>query len=393
MTGPRSSASSTTTPRAIDAPVQTDTTVTSVRAADGGYEVVTDQGRVAVPVRGAGQRRLQRARASRRSPPGCRTGIDVGEPARVPQPRRAAPTVACWSSAPRPPASSSPTRSTRSGRPVTLSVGEHVRMPRTYRGRDISWWMDADRPARRALRRGRGASSRPAASPRRSSSAPRSDARLDLNALTDTGVQLRGRLGAIRDGMALFSGGLRNHCTLADQKLGRLLDDIDEWIAGARPRGRGRTTRPAEADAGRSRRAARPSTCTGRDPQRSCGRPASVPTSRGSTCRCSTGTGRLRHDGGVVDAPGVYFLGGTFLRRRKSSFIHGAGATTPPIWPSTSPATSPGSTRELISASCRCSRRPGSGRAAAARRRTCSRGQLGGSRRGTSSSPMLWIDS
>ena len=31
----------------------------------------------------------------------------------------------------------------RSGRPVTLAVGEHVRMPRTYRGRDILWWMDA----------------------------------------------------------------------------------------------------------------------------------------------------------------------------------------------------------------------------------------------------------
>jgi putative flavoprotein involved in K+ transport len=29
-----------------------------------------------------------------------------------------------------------------SGRPVTLSVGEHVRAPRTYRGRDIHWWMD-----------------------------------------------------------------------------------------------------------------------------------------------------------------------------------------------------------------------------------------------------------
>ena len=25
----------------------------------------------------------------------------------------------------------------------TLSVGEHVRFPRTYRGRDILWWMDA----------------------------------------------------------------------------------------------------------------------------------------------------------------------------------------------------------------------------------------------------------
>jgi putative flavoprotein involved in K+ transport len=30
-----------------------------------------------------------------------------------------------------------------SGRPVTLAVGEHVRMPRTYRGRDILWWLDA----------------------------------------------------------------------------------------------------------------------------------------------------------------------------------------------------------------------------------------------------------
>ena len=31
----------------------------------------------------------------------------------------------------------------RSGRPVTLAVGEHVRVPRVYRGRDIQWWMDA----------------------------------------------------------------------------------------------------------------------------------------------------------------------------------------------------------------------------------------------------------
>ncbi len=29
-----------------------------------------------------------------------------------------------------------------SGRPVTLSVGEHVRMPRTYRGLDIQHWME-----------------------------------------------------------------------------------------------------------------------------------------------------------------------------------------------------------------------------------------------------------
>jgi putative flavoprotein involved in K+ transport len=34
--------------------------------------------------------------------------------------------------------------------------------------------------------------------------------------------------------------------------------------------------------------------------------------------------GRIRHDGGVVASPGMYLLGAPFLRRRKSSFIHGA---------------------------------------------------------------------
>ncbi|MDH3467556.1 MAG: hypothetical protein OES26_16890 [Gammaproteobacteria bacterium] len=35
--------------------------------------------------------------------------------------------------------------------------------------------------------------------------------------------------------------------------------------------------------------------------------------------------GKIRHAGGVVESPGMYLLGMTFLRRRKSSFIHGAG--------------------------------------------------------------------
>ena len=33
--------------------------------------------------------------------------------------------------------------------------------------------------------------------------------------------------------------------------------------------------------------------------------------------------GRLRHDGGTVDSPGMYALGLPVLRRRKSTFIHG----------------------------------------------------------------------
>ena len=35
--------------------------------------------------------------------------------------------------------------------------------------------------------------------------------------------------------------------------------------------------------------------------------------------------GRVRHDGGVVAAPGMYVLGLPFKRRRKSSFIDGVG--------------------------------------------------------------------
>ena len=35
------------------------------------------------------------------------------------------------------------------------------------------------------------------------------------------------------------------------------------------------------------------------------------------------GKGHLRHDGGVVESPGLYALGLPVLRRRKSTFIHG----------------------------------------------------------------------
>ena len=146
---------------------------------------------------------------------------------------------------------------------------------------------------------------------------------LDLNSATDAGVQLRGRLGAIRDGVAMFSGGLRNHCALADQKLGRLLDDIDGWI----------TERGLNGHVGAAERY---------EPTRVIrGAPLTLNLKSGeiTTIVWATGfrpdyswvelpvfdgAGQLRHDGGVVDAPGVYVLGASFLRRRKSSFLHGA---------------------------------------------------------------------
>ena len=121
----------------------------------------------------------------------------------------------------------------RSGRPVTLSVGEHVRLPRTYRGRDVLWWMDASGvwdqrydEVDDLTRARRLPSPQLVGTPER--------ATLDLNALTAMGVELVGRWAAVRDGRALFSGGLRNVFSLADLKMERLLDTFDEWAQAQR---------------------------------------------------------------------------------------------------------------------------------------------------------------
>ena len=136
------------------------------------------------------------------------------------------------------------------------------------------------------------------------------------------GVELVGRWAAIRDGRALFSGGLRNVFSLADLKMERLLDTFDEWAAA--------DGHDAELD----------------PPERFA--PTRVPESHRLQLDLESGEirtivwatgyrpdyawldvpvvdakGHLRHDGGVVDSPGLYALGLPVLRRRKSTFIHG----------------------------------------------------------------------
>ncbi len=211
----------------------------------------------------------------------------------------------------------------RSGRPVTLAVGEHVRMPRTYRDRDIQWWLDAiGRLDERydevedLVRARRVASPQLAGTPDRST--------LDLNSLVEKGVRLVGRLTGVREGRALFSGSLRNVCALADLKQTRLLDTIDEWIA----------TNGLPGDTGAPERFA--PTRVDDDPLlelalRS-GGISSVVWATGYRADYSwldvpvlDRKGEIRHDGGVVtEFPGLYRIGLNFLRRRKSSFIHGA---------------------------------------------------------------------
>lgn len=213
----------------------------------------------------------------------------------------------------------------RSDRPVVLSVGEHIRAPRVYRGKDIQWWMDATGVLDQRYdevddiaRARRVPSLQLAGTPERST--------LDLNALTAIGVRLVGRLaGLADDGKVQFSGSLRNMCALSDLKMNRLLDLIDEraretGLDGAvAPPDRLPPTRVDEAPPlGMDLAKDRIKTiiwAVGYRPDYSW---LEVPIFGRK--------GMIEHDGGVTPSPGMYLMGAPFLRRRKSALIDGAAA-------------------------------------------------------------------
>ena len=308
--------------REVDPPLRSRTTVESVRPNGDGYEVVTDRGTWRAPtvVMATGGCNLPKVPAFAADLP---AGVESLTPMRYTR-AAALPDGGVLVVGASATGVQIAEEVHASGQPVTLAVGEHVRMPRTYRGRDILWWMDRTglhderydevddiRRARRVP------APQLVGKPERTS--------LDLNALTAQGVRLVGRLVGFADGKAQFSGSLRNKCTLADLKLGRLLDTIDEWIADngldaeVEPAHRFPPTRVEESPPLTLDLAAAGIRtvlwATGFAPDHSW---LHVPV--------LDHKGRLRHDGGVVSgAPGLYRIGLNFLRRRKSSFIHGAG--------------------------------------------------------------------
>ncbi len=307
--------------KAIRAPVETHTTVTSVKAMDEGYRVSTDRGSwetKAVVIASGACNTPSVPRVADLVP----AGIDTLTPMEYRNPEQLAEggVLIVGASAT---GSQIADEVHRSGRPVTLSVGEHVRVPRVYRGRDIEWWMDrcgvlderydeVDNLDRvRSL-------------PSLQLAGSEDRHTVDLNSLTAIGVKLIGRLAGIQQGTAQLSGSLPNVCALADLKMNRLLDRIDEWVLENGLEG---TVEPAHRF----------------EPTRvEASPPLGVDLTSGEirTIMWATGfrpdhswievpvfdrKGRIRHDGGVVEAPGMYLMGIPFLRRRKSSLIDGAG--------------------------------------------------------------------
>ncbi|KUL24129.1 NAD(P)-binding domain-containing protein [Actinoplanes awajinensis] len=295
------------------APVRTNTAVTSVRRDDDGYRLVTSGGelRARSVVLASGACNVPTVPALAAGlPPGVRqlTPFDY----RGPDGLAEGGVLVVGGSAT---GVQIAAELRRSGRPVILSTGEHVRMPRLHRDRDVLWWMDAtgvwdqrydqvdDLTRARRL-----PSPQLVGTPER--------ATLDLNALTDLGVELVGRLSTVRNGVLLFSGGLTNVCALADLKMKRMLAGFDQWAGLSQP----------EVDLPPTRVPAAPRW--------------QIDLGHGeiSTIVWATGfrpdygwldvpvvdeKGRLRHEGGVVDSPGLYALGLPVLRRRRSTFLNG----------------------------------------------------------------------
>ena len=212
----------------------------------------------------------------------------------------------------------------RSGRPVTLSVGEHVRLPRTYRGRDVLWWMDASGVWDQRYDEVDDLDPGPAAALAAAGRHARAGDARPQRAHRARASSWSAAWAAVRDGRALFSGGLRNVFSLADLKLERLLDTFDEWARTSGRDGELDRARALRADPRARRRRGCSSTCaaarsativwaTGFRPDYRLARRAGA-----STRRASSGT-----TAASSDSPGLYALGLPVLRRRKSTFIYG----------------------------------------------------------------------
>jgi len=307
--------------RVISAPVQAHTEVTSVRPSNGGYAVATNQGdwHCRTVVLASGACNIPHIPAVAEAVPATINMITPVE-YRNPDELEEGGVLVVGAAAT---GIQIAEEIHRSGRPVTLAAGEHIRAPRVYRGRDIEWWMDAAGVLDERydeiddINRARSV-------PSLQLTGSTERRMTDLNALTAIGVKLIGRLAGINDGKAQFSGSLRNLCAMSDLKMNRLLNTIDEWASdnglddAVDPPHR---FEPTEVES---------SPPLGMD----------LANGKIRTILWATGfrpdysylevpvldrKGRVRHDGGVVEAPGMYLMGIQFLRRRKSALIDGAG--------------------------------------------------------------------
>lgn len=205
----------------------------------------------------------------------------------------------------------------RAGRQVYLSVGPHHRPPRRYRGRDFVWWLgvlnDWDTEAKPGAEHVTIAVS-----------GAQGGHTIDFRQLAHQGMTLVGRTERHDNGVLTFADDLQRNIAEGDAYFMALLDRADAFVA------RNGLDLPQEPEA---RQIAPDPDCLSA-PLR-----ALDLTEAGiSTIIWATGfvsdyswmqvdavddTGQPRHQRGISDEPGVYFLGLPWQTRRGSSFIWG----------------------------------------------------------------------
>jgi putative flavoprotein involved in K+ transport len=207
------------------------------------------------------------------------------------------------------------------GREVLLSVGRHTRMPRTYRGRDIWWWMQrAGMLEDRAESQADIARARNQPSPQLIGAVPPRD--LDLGTLRAMGVRMLGRMRGAAGHLVQFDDSLPACVAGAQKPLESLLARVD---AVADALGAPREAWPAPLEDF----APGPARLDLRAERIGCIIWATGHRRDNTWLRLPgllDAAGEVRHRGGITPAPGLYVLGLRFLRTRSSSFLGGVGA-------------------------------------------------------------------
>lgn len=206
----------------------------------------------------------------------------------------------------------------RAGKSVWLSVGPHDRPPRSYRQRDFCWWLGV-----------LGLWDKAASEPGKEHvtiavSGARGGHTVDFRRLAQEGVNLVGRTRTFNAGEVTFEEDLTENIRRGDENYLSLLDAADAWID------RNGMDLPPEPQA--RQMLADPSCMT--QPTLSLNLAQAGITSiiwatgyavdyRWLDVDTFDAAGRPRHQRGVSQEPGVYFLGLPWLSRRGSSFIWG----------------------------------------------------------------------
>ena len=212
-----------------------------------------------------------------------------------------------------------------SGRRVVISTGQHLRVPRRYRGRDIMWWLD-----RAGMLDATAESVFDLEASRETPSfqlVGRPDhATLDLERLRRAGVIVTGRLTGIDGRRLLFDDDLVKTTAAADLKLANLLLRLDRAAGSAGFASEVADPEPFEplwpafvdAPHDLDLNAAGIDTIVWATGYRRTYPWLKIPL--------LDARGELMHDGGVTPCAGVYVIGLPFQRTRKSAFIDGVGA-------------------------------------------------------------------